>query len=271
MESCRIGLMIDCQWKIVKFVITASVMLLAGVCYSCSPDDGRQEDILLLENEAEDVAGLDAAASDGMSVAATEEDAAAVEEDVAAAGDDLPAADTERAVGSMEAGDEVLSETEAVCFVHICGAVACPGVYLLPEGSRIYQAVEMAGGFLADADQEGINLAQMVADGMKVTVFTEEEAETAAEGSGILYPEANPSGRDRTGAGTAALAQKPKVNINTAGKEELMTLRGIGESRAEDIIAYREKHGSFQKIEEIMKVSGIKDAAFEKIKEDITV
>ena len=238
MESCRIGLMNDYQQKIAKLVITASVMILAGVCYSCSTNDERQGDILLLEDKAEteSAAGEDEAASDGMSVEPL--------------GDDLPA---------------------AVCFVHICGAVACPGVYLLPEGSRIYQAVEMAGGFLADADQEGINLAQMVADGMKVTVFTEEEAETAAEGSGILYPEANPSGRDRTGAGTAALAQKPKVNINTAGKEELMTLRGIGESRAEDIIAYREKHGSFQKIEEIMKVSGIKDAAFEKIKEDITV
>lgn len=253
MESCRIGLMNDYQQKIAKLVITASVMILAGVCYSCSTNDERQGDILLLEDKAEteSAAGEDEAVSDGMSVEPLGEDEAASDGmSVEPLGDDLPA---------------------AVCFVHICGAVACPGVYLLPEGSRIYQAVEMAGGFLADADQKGINLAQMVADGMKVTVFTEEEAETAAEGSGILYPEANPSGRDRTGAGTAALAQKPKVNINTAGKEELMTLRGIGESRAEDIIAYREKHGSFQKIEEIMKVSGIKDAAFEKIKEDITV
>lgn len=62
-----------------------------------------------------------------------------------------------------------------------------------------------------------------------------------------------------------------KVNINTATKEELMTLRGIGEARAEDIIRYRESHGSFQRIEDIMKVSGIKDAAFEKIKGNITV
>lgn len=237
----------DYQQKIAKLVITASVMILAGVCYSCSTNDERQGDILLLEDKAETAAGEDEAESDGISAAAADE------------------------MSVDPLGDEAFSETEAVCFVHICGAVACPGVYLLPEGSRIYQAVEMAGGFLADADQKGINLAQTVADGMKVTVFTEEEAETAAEGSGIMYPEANPSGRDRTGAGTVDLAQKPKVNINTAGKEELMTLRGIGESRAEDIIAYREKHGSFQKIEEIMKVSGIKDAAFEKIKEDITV
>ncbi|MDO5417622.1 MAG: helix-hairpin-helix domain-containing protein, partial [Lachnospiraceae bacterium] len=64
---------------------------------------------------------------------------------------------------------------------------------------------------------------------------------------------------------------KEKVNINTAGAEALMTLRGIGEARAGDIIAYRKKHGPFEKIEDIMQVPGIKDAAFQKIKEDITV
>lgn len=158
--------------------------------------------------------------------------------------------------------EEAVDEESAAdgCFVHICGAVYCPGVYFMPKGSRIYQLVEEAGGFLPEADQAYLNLASLVADGMKVTVLTQKEAETAPEDIGIVLPsvqeQSSPSG---------------KVNINTAGKEELMSLRGIGESRAEDIIAYREKHGLFQKIEDIMKVSGIKDAAFEKIKENITV
>ena len=101
-------------------------------------------------------------------------------------------------------------------------------------------------------------------------MWTRQEAETAAQGQGIAFP-GTQSGYPKEAKAAEESETKPKVNINTAGKEELMTLGGIGASRAEDIIAYREKHGSFQKIEDIMKVSGIKDAAFEKIKEDITV
>ncbi|MBS5064105.1 MAG: helix-hairpin-helix domain-containing protein [Hungatella hathewayi] len=73
------------------------------------------------------------------------------------------------------------------------------------------------------------------------------------------------------GAVVSGQGQSAKVNLNTASKEQLMTLRGIGESRAEDIIRYREEHGAFGAIEEIMEISGIKDAAFQKIKDDITV
>ncbi len=95
---------------------------------------------------------------------------------------------------------------------------------------------------------------------MKIVVPGMEEVEAAkARGEISLQAEASLN------------VQKTKVNLNTATKEELMTLRGVGEAKAADIIKYRESHGGFHKIEDIMKISGIKDAAFQKIKDDITV
>ncbi len=142
------------------------------------------------------------------------------------------------------------------CYVHICGEVAVPGVYELEEGSRVFQAVERAGGFTEKAAPEYLNMAEKIHDGMKITVLSQEEARAGGTLSAV-------SG--------AAAGQKSKVNLNTATKEELMTLRGVGEAKAADIIGYRESHGGFQKIEDIKKISGIKEAAFQKIKDEITV
>lgn len=155
--------------------------------------------------------------------------------------------------------DEKQSESEAVaeseqtsmCFVHICGEVKTPGVYELPAGSRIFEAVSAAGGLTESAAEASLNLAEVISDGMQIVILSKEEAAQAQ-----LASEAAAAGL---------------ININTASKEQLMTLPGIGESRAEDIIRYREESGGFQCIEDIMKVSGIKDAAFQKIKDSIVV
>ncbi|WP_367568958.1 helix-hairpin-helix domain-containing protein [Lacrimispora sp.] len=147
-------------------------------------------------------------------------------------------------------------ETLPACYVHICGEVAAPGVYELEEGNRVFQAVEMAGGFTEKAAPEYLNMAEKIHDGMKITVLSQEEARAGGTLSAVPG---------------AASQQKSKINLNTATKEELMTLRGVGEAKAADIIGYRESHGGFQKIEDIMKISGIKEAAFQKIKDDITV
>lgn len=237
-----------------KLTIIAAVMLLAGVCYRCSREQAvlpqaEEENILLLSSSEEDTA-ITGTSDSGEH--------------------DLPETLTKEEYSTQEETPEQVVLDVPSCFVHICGAVKAPGVYELPQGSRIYQAVDMAGGFLPEADQGFLNLAQPVADGMKITVLTGQEAQTASDDQGISFP-GNVPGFSGSGNTAQETAEKKKVNINTASKEELMTLRGIGASRAEDIIAYREKHGSFQNIEDIMKVSGIKDAAFEKIKEDITV
>lgn len=172
---------------------------------------------------------------------------------------------------SAETGTEVtdLSDPEefppAEIQVYVCGAVASPGVYVLPEGSRVYEAVEMAGGLLESADPKALNQARPLADGEQITVLTVEEVqngETAEQGAG-----GSVSGGDGTSAGSG----NGKVNINTADEDELMTLSGIGESRAKAIIAYREENGKFESIEDIMKIDGIKEKMFEKIRDSITV
>ena len=139
-------------------------------------------------------------------------------------------------------------------------AVERPGVYQVEEGSRVFQVVEEAGGFLEEAAPDYLNMADAVSDGMKLVVPYADELE-----AGQAYGETGQAAAGVFASGPA------KININTADKAALMTLKGIGESRAEDIIRYREQNGGFQKIEDIMNVSGIKDASFEKIRDDITV
>ena len=146
-------------------------------------------------------------------------------------------------------------------YVYICGEVINPGVYELSGDSRIYEAVDAAGGFTENAARECVNLASKVSDGMQITIYNREEAASLQADSASVGGNAGKSGTSGSGL----------VNLNTATKEELMTLKGIGESKAEDIIRYREKSGGFKKIEDIMKISGIKEAGFQKIKDNITV
>lgn len=171
---------------------------------------------------------------------------------------------------------ESVSETSVrgICFVHVCGEVNRPGVYELEEGQRICDAVERAGGFTEGAAADYLNLAEPVWDGMKLTVPNQNDIpkqEWAPEH--IEYELTGKAGVSGTGDGPAGQAASGPhlVNLNTATKEQLMTLHGIGETRAEDIIRYREEHGRFEKTEDVMKISGIKDAAFQKIKDYITV
>ncbi len=158
-------------------------------------------------------------------------------------------------------------QIEVMLYVHICGAVLEEGVYALPAGSRVTDGVEAAGGFREGADVAFHNLAALLADGQKIYVPTLEETKSLSlpertEGAQSSLPGAV----DVYGSGAG-----PKVNLNTAGLAELMTLNGIGEAKAESILKYREKVGRFQSIEELKKVSGIGDAMFERIRDDIVV
>ena len=153
-----------------------------------------------------------------------------------------------------ETGKQEEESTEIIV-IHICGAVVNPGVYELPEGSRIFQAIQAAGGFLEEARQDFLNQAAVLSDGIRLYVPTMEETENISENipEGILG--------ENSGL----------VNINTADEEELCTLTGIGSGKAKSIIDYRTKNGNFQKIEDIMNVEGIKDGLFQKIRDSITV
>lgn len=177
-------------------------------------------------------------------------------------------------------------------YVFVCGAVVQEGVYELPAGSRVYQAVEAAGGYASDADTSYINQADPVTDAQKLEIPTVEEAkklreeaalaaenrqaETDAESGagpdGAASGQANNgAGQMNKGAGQADDAAGRLININTADEATLQTLPGIGAAKAASIVRYREANGGFSSIEEIKKVSGIGDITYENIKGCITV
>lgn len=161
-------------------------------------------------------------------------------------------ADKEEAV--KEAGDDSSvgseSASQSIIYVHVCGAVAEPGVVQIPAGSRAQAAVDAAGGFTEAADTSYVNLAASIEDGEQLYIPTKEEAEELRKNQ--------------------AAAQNGIVNLNTADVRLLCTLPGIGESRAGDIVAYRQEHGGFTDTKEIMQVPGIKASTYEKIKDLIT-
>ncbi len=160
-------------------------------------------------------------------------------------------------IEEIEAEDnetEVMDETEpeeAWIYVHVCGEVKNPGVYQLAVNSRLFEAVEAAGGMTKDAQEASMNLAQALVDGEQIYIPSQEEEEK------------RPESAEETDDG--------KVNINTASREELMTLSGIGEAKADAIIQYREEHGGFQSLEELTEVEGIKEGVFQKVKDIIKI
>lgn len=149
--------------------------------------------------------------------------------------------------------------------VDIHGAVNQPGVYFLPEGSRIKDAVEAAGGMIMDTDRDAVNLAARIKDGEKITIPYLGDTKAAS----ILVD----SGEEPSGRSTPLENQVVDdiVNINTATLEQLTELPGIGPALAEKIILYREAHGHFGTIDDIMNVSGIGPSKFEQLKNQISV
>lgn len=148
----------------------------------------------------------------------------------------------------LDSDDESKTSLSGEIYVYVSGCVVNPGVYILPEGSRIYDAVNAAGGVTDEGDESTMNLVNIMHDGDRIVVPICKELTESAE-----------------------TTDSSMVNINQATASQLTTLPGIGETRARAIIAYRDKHGSFSKPEDIMKVSGIKEGTFEKIKDFIVV
>ncbi len=142
------------------------------------------------------------------------------------------------------------ADTAAECFVYVCGSVQNPGVYRLRAGSRIYEAVALAGGLTQEA-ADTVNQAEAVFDGMMIRIPSVNETEQTKE--------------------EEAAAGDGKLNLNTADVTQLMALPGIGKAKAESIIAYREEKGGFSSVEEIMKVNGIKEGVYNRLKDSVTV
>lgn len=156
--------------------------------------------------------------------------------------------------------------------VYVSGYVNNPGVYELSAGSRVIDAIDAAGGYSKEAYDNYLNLASLIADGQMIYVPSEEEVsqgnvESIAGNGGTSGISVNGNGGNSGSNGTGNSGGL--VNINSASKEELMTLPGIGESKADKIIAYREENGRFSTPEGIMEISGIKDGLYNKIKDKI--
>ena len=190
--------------------------------------------------------------------------------------------------GGREEAESPISQKEIA--VHICGAVNRPGVYYLMENRRLHEAIAKAGGFREDADEDYLNQALILEDGMKIVVPTVEETAVELDNKESVVKEEtenlsknilNSKEAEKTALEEGFLHKKKdadeileheqKIDLNTADEKLLCTLPGIGESRAKSIIAYRQDNGPFRSPEDVMNVSGIKEAAYEKIKDYIMV
>lgn len=158
--------------------------------------------------------------------------------------------------------------TKAPIVVHVIGAVPRPGVYEFAEGARVQDAIDAAGGLLATANPDAVNLAAFLTDGQQLNIPYQSGRSPAEEdNTSLILPGAGTGGAPpEQGSSSPAL-----ININTASSEELQTLPGIGPALARRIIDYRTENGPFTTIEDIMDVSGIGPATFERIKDLITV
>ena len=179
----------------------------------------------------------------------------------------------------IDNGSEAVSDKEmqqAMIYVDVCGAVANPGVFQLAAGSRVFQAIEAAGGYLPEAALTCVNRAGVLTDGQQLYILTQEEMERQGrdpvEMAGASDGQMNGSAGTGQNTGmTAQVQQDNRININIADEAQLTTLTGIGATRAQAIIAYREENGPFAAIEDIMNVQGIKEGTFAKIKDEIVV
>lgn len=270
----------DRLWKVVLWGI-----LWATLCPTLGACGAQREELFLSEKES--IAYGDGSYEVESDVEATEQHREAEpnagntdqnREAESNAGDTDQNRKAEPSAGSTDRTElsDASSEEAKTLVVHICGAVSAPGVYELPAGSRIIDAVEAGGGFLPEAEEACCNLAEEIVDGCQIYIMT--KSESCADGqtekkAGIqTSPDSDMQTTDRNvRSNNAPALENGLVNLNTADIAALMTLPGIGESRAKAIISYREQHGAFAQIEDIMKISGIKQAAFSKIKDKITV
>ncbi len=240
------------QRERIRWGILIVLVCLAGFTYSCSPSQDGVSTLQLMESES-------------TSFQSEESDSANF--------------GTEAGLSQHNVETE-----ESVIYVHVTGYVKNPGVYTLDSQGRIYQAIEAAGGFKKKADQTALNMAEKVVDGQKIYVPSKEEQNETADGNEqngtqqafsndmttYVTPASNLSGENSTTV-QSETGQQGKININTASKDELMTLSGIGETKAEAIIAYRNSQGEFGQIEDLMLVDGIKEGSFSRVKEYICV
>lgn len=255
-----------------KFIIagiTCSFLLISGVCYSCSYHDRNTSAVLVdslasketveqgEENPIVENNTLDSSISVGIDQGKETADNSS-----------LAGVDSVNGKGSNK---DASGDLKAVIYVHICGAVKKPGVYSVDSGARIFDLIELSGGLNTEAAGDYINQAQQVTDGQRIYIPTKEEVKALSAANYITGDQSigNPSTTDQSAQSSNATTEL--ININTATAEELMSLPGIGQAKADSIISYRSTNGKFQTIEDLMNIPGIKEGLFSKVSAYIKV
>ena len=296
--------------------VSVYVLLMCAALFLCSCSKRADEPVLEpVRIEEDGAAGASAPQSlltDKKTDAkrAAQESAPAEKEEDTVEGNTVPGRNEEKADSAVAGEADPDAKTgQNLLTVHVCGAVKNEGVYSLPAGSRIFDAVKAAGGFSDNADRSYLNLAMEVEDAWQIRIPSKEETEalrrqrevpeqdgstgSAEDGKDIYGKLTGPdtpfivkgpapadgqeTGRQagdttvETASGQDSIPEGSKINLNTASKEELMKIPGVGEKKAQRIIDYREQNGRFESIEDLMKVPGIKNASFEKMRDYITV
>jgi len=239
--------------EIIKYLLTVAIsIMVATVFMACDSKEAESFDQAFMTSSGQDI-------SKGVSECTTESRENAQ-------------------YSNSQLNSEEGKDTDNFICVYVCGAVNAPDVYTLDPNARIADAVKIAGGLREDAGEEYINLASRLSDGQKIYVPTKEEVMNALENGeeyigSVVNITSNGSGMNQTGSGNQVYQNKTdtRVNINTAGVEELKTIPGVGDSKANKIIEYRNINGRFNTIEDIMLIAGIKDGMFNKIKDYICV
>lgn len=214
-------------------VLTGMFLLISGVCYSCAYHN-KSAAVLL----------------PGQKIQSLQED------------NEEEAVSPEAKVSVSDPGDDGTMQTleKPLIYVHICGAVEQPGVYQVSEDARLIDVITLSGGLTKEAAGDYINQAEPVSDGQRYYIPSTEDV---ADLSGSDYMQGL--------QGSFVDTKASYVNINTATKEQLMSLPGIGEAKAGSIIAYRDANGAFQAVEELMNIPGIKEGLFNQVSSMIRV
>ncbi len=240
--------------KYIAVIITCVILIAAGICY-CVSYFGMGTTIPVITDlggEGTESPGVkvNSIADPGMDTAAT----SAVGASGTGNSPDKPVTE-----GSSE-GKAIEEDEAAYLYVHLCGAVEHPSVYRAVKGSRLVEIIDLAGGLTKDAAGDYINQAMIVEDGQRIYIPTGEEVRELPSVDYISGGSENNRSED-----------SGLIDINEADKEELMSLPGIGQAKADSIIEYRNAGGGFQSIEDLMNVPGIKEGLFHQVSSYITI
>lgn len=237
-------------------IITASCLfiLLAGVCYSCSYGKKHEQGVLYSS------LGNELGAKEDRPLADSDKDI----ENNLDINNNLQG-DMGQTTDIGQAVDIDMQNVVSIIYVHLCGAVEEPNVYQVEAGARLIDVIELAGGLTSDAAGDYINQAMLTEDGQRIYIPTKDELADLTLAEYVI------GDNNVTTIKDVDIEASGKVNINTAGDTELMSLPGIGQAKAKAIIDYRRKYGDFKDITDLMDIPGIKEGLFGQIEELIIV